>query len=102
MAKLGERFFEQDGSVIHQEVHDFTDVLNRAQQLRSAGLTHTAGNKDMQLLGSIPSFKLKEWAKEESIPLTNREEIGNMLRRKLLSGDFDKLCVAPRKRRGLS
>lgn len=88
--KISERVTDDDGKLIIHETHDVQPVLDRAAALRSAGIQ---GFSDNRLVGTVPLVLLKEWAKEAGIKWDDREAMSDLLRRKLMSGEFSKLRV---------
>lgn len=88
--KISERVLDDDGKLIIHETHDVQSTLDRAAALRSAGIQ---GFSENRLVGSVPLVLLKEWAKEAGIKWDDREAMSDLLRRKLMDGEFSKLRV---------
>lgn len=81
--------FEGDQMVIHKR-HDATALLHQARVLRDAG----AGQKgDNKLVGRIPTALIVKWCKEAGVKWSDVQARQEVVRRKILSGDFDKFRV---------
>lgn len=63
--------------------------LRNVQMLRDAGVD---GFSESKLAGRVPMHIIEEWAKEAGITWDD-PAMSDVTRRKLLSGDFDKLRV---------
>lgn len=88
--KINEAVTEDDGKIIVKETHDVQSALDRAAALRSAGIN---GFSENRLVGTVPLVLLKEWAKEAGVKWDDREAMSELLKRKMLSGEFSKLRV---------
>jgi hypothetical protein len=90
MAKTKETVEFTDDSIIIKKTHDVTDDLHRARVLREAGV----GMKgDKKLIGSIPMELITQWLKEAGVDFTDHEARQQVVKRKILSGEFDKFRV---------
>lgn len=87
--KIGERFFEDDGKIIHQRVFDNQGALDDAAALRSAGLGTTG---ESRLVGRVPMNIVNDWLKEAGVRWDD-PAAKDVIRRKMLSGDFDAFRV---------
>lgn len=87
--KIGEEWIREGDKLIHKKTHDFTPAIHRAKILRDAGKQSMGESK---LVGTIPLALINEWLKEAGIKWDDpaRDDI---IKRKILSGDFDKLRV---------
>lgn len=91
--KIAEKWFEQDGQVVHQKTHDWTNLLKQTQALRSNGLD---GFGESKLVGRIDMDLWSLWAKEAGIKGSDPDFASKMkevVKRKLLDGEFAKLRV---------
>lgn len=88
--KLRERYFAEDGKIIVEETHDPTPFIERAGKLRSHGLT---GFSEHKHVGTVPNFLLEHWLREAGISFTDQEAVKDLVKRKMLSGDFAALRV---------
>jgi len=91
--KLAEKWFEQDGKVIQQQTHDHTPTLEVNQSLRSAG---AHGFSDNKLVGVVDTGMVGQWAREAGIKGSDPaywDKVKEVIKRKMLDGDFAKLRV---------
>lgn len=79
------------GKIIRHKQEDVEPALNRAAELRSNGITSLG--KENWHVGSIPKIVLENWVKEAGLRFDDREAVADLIKRKLLSGEFDKLRV---------
>ena len=87
---ISERF-EVDGDKLHHvRQHDFTPVLDRAALLRSEG--HT-GFSEHWHIGTIPMALITQWLTEAGVSWDDTEARAEVIKRKLLDGDFAKFRV---------
>lgn len=83
-----ERWYEQDGKIIqHRQV--IVDE-GRAKKLRDAP---TQPMSDSWHVGSIPMIVLEQWFKEAGVKWDDKQACQEVVRRKLLSGEFSKFRV---------
>jgi hypothetical protein len=87
--KIAERFFEEDGKIIHKRTFDNQPALDDAAALRSAGLGQTGENR---LVGRVPMNIVADWLKEAGVRMDD-PAAKDVIRRKMLSGDFDAFRV---------
>ena len=90
--KIGEKihYDESDNKIVIQKTHDVNPELNRAQMLRDAG----AGQKgENRLVGTIPLNLIAEWCKEAGVKWSDVQARQDVVKRKILSGEFDKFRV---------
>jgi len=80
---------EGEKLVVHQK-HDWNPILDKAKQLREAGATDFGESK---LVGVLPMKLLHEWAKEAGVDFSDTHAMQEIIRKKMLSGDFDKFRV---------
>ncbi len=90
--KLGEKLHvdEANQKIIVENIHDVNPVLDRAEKLRNAGLD---GVGESKLVGTIPLFLIQEWCKEAGVKWSDIHARQDVVKKKILSGDFDKLRV---------
>tara|TARA_Y100000356_G_C11224692_1_gene271246 strand:+ start:718 stop:1014 length:297 start_codon:yes stop_codon:yes gene_type:complete len=84
------RFNRHEGKVEIKTTYDTAPSLEKAKQLRDAGATDFGESK---LVGHIPMFLVTEWMKEAGVDPSNTHARAEILRKKLLSGEFDKFRV---------
>ena len=88
--KVGEKVHHADGgdTLIVQEFHDFTPYIEQNKALRDMGKGHTGENRH---IGRVPLKLIAEWLKEAGVKWDDHEAVQTVMKRKLLSGEFDKL-----------
>lgn len=85
--KIGEKIHHDGDKIIVQKTYDNTDVLNRvaaAKELNGGVVGES------RFVGSVPLHMLATWAKEAGIKWDD-PAMSEVLKRKLLSGEFAKL-----------
>lgn len=88
--KIGERIKFEGDQVVIQKTHDVTPEMHRAQMLRDAG----KGQKgESRLVGTIPLNLIADWCKEAGVKWDDTQARQEVVKRKILSGEFDKFRV---------
>ena len=87
--KIGEKIHHEDGgnTLVVESIYDNAPVLRQVEQLREAGVGQTG---DYRHVGRIPMHLLTQWLKEAGVSWGSKEA-KEVVKRKMLSGDFDKL-----------
>ena len=90
--KLGEKvlYDHTEDKVVVQKTHDVTPEMHRAQMLREAGCGQSG---ESRLVGTIPLNLIAEWCKEAGVRWNDTQARQEVVKRKILSGDFDKFRV---------
>ena len=90
--KIGEKIWHDptQDKLIVQKIHDLNPELQRAEMLRKAGCGQTG---ESRLVGTIPLTLISEWCKEAGIQWDDIEARKEVVKRKILSGEFDKFRV---------
>ena len=89
--KIAEQFVDGDGSTFHvKETFDPNPALASAAALRSAGATHMG---ESRLVGEVPGWLVDHWRKEAGIAHNDNAATAEMLKKKMLDGDFSKFRV---------
>ena len=83
-------FDNTNGKIIVESTHENQSYLDRVEEIRKSGLGQTGENR---FVGSIPMHVLQEWCKEAGIKWSDTNARKEIVRKKMLSGDFDKLRV---------
>ncbi len=83
-----EQFFTDGDKLIRQKTTDPTAALESAAQLRSAYQDGNHFAEDHRHIGRIDSHVLEMWMKEAGITLDDREAVGELIKRKMLSNEF--------------
>jgi len=78
------------GKIIVESTYDNNPALERVEQLNNAKVGLTGENR---LVGSIPIHIIKMWCTEAGIKWSDIEARKQVVKRKILSGEFDKLRV---------
>ena len=89
MAKVSEQWHKEGDKLIHVRQQDWTPMLDRAAALRENG---NAEFGESRLVGVIDAALIGEWLKEAGIGWDD-PAMDDVVKRKMLSGDFDKLRV---------
>ena len=90
--KIGEQilFDHAENKVVVKKTHDVNPEMHRAQMLRDAG----CGQKgESRLVGSIPLNMIEDWCKEAGVKWDDSKARAEVVKRKILSGEFDKFRV---------
>lgn len=88
--KVGEKFIDNhDGTFVVQRQFNNEPYLNRVEKIRelNGGIMG-----ESRLAGEIPLHIVETWAKEAGIKWSD-PAMKDVIKRKLLSGDFDKFRV---------
>ena len=90
--KIGEQvlFDHSDNKVVVKKTHDINPEMHRAQMLREAGCGQTG---ESRLVGSIPLNMIEQWCKEAGVKWRDTAARAEVVKRKILSGEFDKFRV---------
>lgn len=90
--KIAEKlhYDHSEDKMVIQKTHDLNPELHRAQMLREAGKGMTG---ESRLVGTIPLNLIAEWCKEAGVKWDDIEARKQIVKRKILSGDFDKFRV---------
>ena len=90
--KIKEIVHHDDGgdTLTIERVYDSQPVLDSVKEIKDAGLGQTG---DKRLVGRIPLHIMAQWLKEAGISWSDHEAAKEVIKRKILSGDFSKLRV---------
>ena len=83
-------FDKKVNKIIVAKTYDNQDVLDRADNLRKGKHGITGENR---LVGTIPMHVIQTWCKEAGIKWSDLEARKEIVRKNILSGEFDKLRV---------
>ena len=86
---LQTRYFDEDGKIIIQRSQDIEDILEFNRQRNMEGHNRKS---DMRLAGSIPFVVVEQWVKESGLKIGSKE-FSEYIKKKLMSGDFNKLIA---------
>ena len=79
--------FSEDKLLIKKKYANKPYVAN-VKQMKDMGIDGFGENK---LVGRIPMHLMADWIKEAGLEWSDTEAVRDMMRKKLLSGDFDKI-----------
>lgn len=91
--KINETYKEEDDKIIIKKTHDFGPVLKQMEQIRSAGIKNMGdgmNNADNRFVGRIPMALMEAWCKEAGVKWDDVHARAEVVKKKILSGDFDK------------
>jgi len=86
--KVKETFKEEDGKVIIKKSHDFSTTLNQMERIRNEG-QHDL-RSEYRHVGRIPLALMAQWCKDAGVSWDDVHARAEVVKRKILSGDFDK------------
>lgn len=92
MAKIKDEFLydNQYDKLIHKQTFDNTAEIERVDQIKKSDGLNKFGS-DYKFVGSIPADLLVQWCKDSGVALHDQPAIQEVIKKKLMSGDFDKL-----------
>jgi hypothetical protein len=79
----------ETGIEIHKQ-YDNNVYLEQAKQIRDQGLGQTG---ESRLVGRIPMHLVAQWIKEAGLEWSDKQATQDLIRKKMLSGDFDKFRI---------
>ena len=90
--KIGEQILydHSDNRVVIKKTHDVNPEMHRAQMLKDAGAGQSGEHR---LVGSIPLNLIADWCKEAGVKWDDVQARQEVVKRKILSGEFDKFRV---------
>jgi hypothetical protein len=90
--KIGEKIHHEDGgnTLVVEKIYDNEPYLDEVKAIKEAGLGQTG---EKRLVGRIPLHILSQWIKEAGLRWDDHDAVREVIKRKMLSGDFDKLRV---------
>ena len=90
--KIGEQwtYDHQENKWVQKKTYDWSHGVDMAKRA-----TETNGGVvgESRLVGTIPMTLINEWCKEAGIAFDDNEKKKEVIKRKILSGDFDKFRV---------
>jgi hypothetical protein len=81
--------FEHDHMVIKKK-HDVSQALNDVQKAKDAGIGMSGENR---LVGFLDGAVLAQWLKEAGVSWSDTEAAKEVVKRKMMSGEFSKFRV---------
>tara|TARA_R110000868_G_scaffold9061_1_gene45871 strand:+ start:547 stop:837 length:291 start_codon:yes stop_codon:yes gene_type:complete len=83
-------FDKKEDKIIIEKTYDNQGVLDRAENLRKGKHGMTGENR---LVGSIPIHIVAQWCKDVGVKWDDIEARKEVVRKNILSGEFDKFRV---------
>jgi hypothetical protein len=80
----------KDDKIIIESTYSNQPYIEQVKNINKQGLGTTGENK---LIGRIPVHLIKEWCNEAGVKWGDLDARKEVMKRKILSGDFDKLRV---------
>jgi len=92
LSKIKEIVHHDDGgdTLTIESVYDNEPTINQVKQIKDAELGQKGDNR---LVGRIPMHILSQWLKEAGVDWSDRGAAQEVIKRKMLSGDFAKFRV---------
>lgn len=94
MTKLFEKWFEDDGKVVHQRCFDPNPALDEVKRVADAG-AHIFGESEE--IGRIPGWLVTQWLQEAGVKWDD-PAADDVIERKLMSGDYALFRPNPERR----
>ncbi len=94
--KIGERWVDNhDGTITQIKTHDYNPLLEKAEQVRHLAEINPDNlvKGENRLVGLIDMSMVNEWIKEAGIQWSDRQAVSEVIKKKMMSGEFDKLRV---------
>lgn len=91
MPKINEQLIEDGDKIIHKKVYDTKGEIEQVKRIAEATDGGIVGEN--RLVGRIPAWLIGEWIKEAGIKWDDTGEIQEIIKKKMLSGEFDKFRV---------
>lgn len=90
--KINEKvhYDKQNDKIIVQKTHSNQPYIDMVKQINKQGLGTTGENR---LIGRIPVHLIKQWCDEVGVKWGDLDARKEVMKRKILSGEFDKLRV---------
>lgn len=85
--------YEEGDKIIVKKTHDFTPVMKQMEEIRQKGIIGMGGAtttaSDSRFIGRIPMALIAEWCKEAGVKWEDTYARGEIVKKKILSGEFD-------------
>jgi len=89
MPKISEQFYQDGDKLVHVKQQDYNPALEQAEMMRQNGNAHFG---ESVCIGVIDAALMGEWLKEAGVK-SNDPAAEEVIKRKMLSGEFDKFRV---------
>jgi hypothetical protein len=89
--KIGEEIFDDEGTkFVVKRTFSNEPYLERVQMMRDAEVGMTG---DKRFVGSVPGHLVALWAKEAGVSFTDHAAVREIIKKKLMSGEYSKFRV---------
>lgn len=82
--------FDNSGNLTIQRKFNNDPYLKQVEEIRKSGAGQTG---ESRLVGRLPMHIVSEWVKEAGLQWSDHEAVKDLIRTKILSGDFDRFRV---------
>lgn len=91
--KIADKMFydQKTDKIIHQKTYDNSDTIARVEDIKRSEINKFGS--DYKFVGSVPMNLLNEWIKEAGLTWEDTNEVNEVMKKKLMSGEFDKLMA---------
>ena len=90
--KIAEQVIDnKDGTITVKKTHDNDPALRAAQYRRETGTIQPIS--DSYCVGVVPTYLIFQWLKEAGVDASDSDAAGEVISRKMMSGEFDKFRV---------
>lgn len=91
MAKISESYKFEDDKLIIKKTHDANEMLKDVEHARQH--SDNSFGSDYKHVGNVDMALLNVWLKEAGVQWTDTQAVKDVLKRKLMSNEFNKLRV---------
>jgi len=91
MAKISESYKFEDDKLIIKKTHDANEMLKDVEHARQH--SDNSFGSDYKHVGNVDMALLGVWLKEAGVQWTDTQAVKDVLKRKLMSNEFNKLRV---------
>jgi hypothetical protein len=77
--------------IIHKKTYDNSDTIARVEDIKRSEINKFGS--DYKFVGSVPMNLLNDWIKEAGLTWEDTNEVNEVMKKKLMSGEFDKLMA---------
>lgn len=86
--KINETAKVEDDQLIIKKTHDFTPIMRKMDRIKQEDQDLRS---DYRYVGTVPLPLLEQWCKEAGVKWDDVHARAEVLKKKMLSGEFDKL-----------
>jgi len=90
MSKIKEEYRFEGDNIVVKETHDYGGYMHQARQYRDAGVGQSGEHR---LAGYLPMSLVADWIKEAGLKWDDQEACAEVIKKKMMSGEFDKFRV---------